>query len=176
MRSSRSKRTIRIFTDGAVLNNGTNFAKGGYAVFFGKDDPRNFAGPLISHTVTNNRAELMAVIKALEIILIHSEGRTFGQHVEIYSDSMYTIDSITKWIPGWKRRGWIKADRDPVENMDLMSILDFAWTIAQKKMRIRLIHSPAHRAPPRDKKSKEYLIWYGNHMADRMAVKARDRR
>lgn len=173
MRSSNRKRTIRVFTDGAVLNNGTNFAKGGYAVFFGTNHPSNYAAKLLSHTVTNNRAELMAVIRALEILLIDIRPWTTGQRVEIYSDSMYTIDSITKWIPGWKRRGWIKADKEPVENMDLMSILDFAWTIATKKMNIKLIHSPAHRDPPKDKKSKEYLIWFGNYNADRMAVKAR---
>ena len=44
----------------------------------------------------------------------------------VYCDSLYAINSITKWIPGWKRNGWVKKDRKPVLNVEIMKALDAA--------------------------------------------------
>ena len=68
---------------------------------------------------TNNRGELMAVVDFLE--------RTSHiPHLTIHflCDSQYVINSVTKWMPGWKRRGWRKADGKAVLNDDLMKRLD----------------------------------------------------
>jgi ribonuclease HI len=46
--------------------------------------------------------------------------------VRLYSDSQYLRDGITKWINGWKRRGWFTADKQPVKNIDLWQRLDAA--------------------------------------------------
>jgi ribonuclease HI len=66
---------------------------------------------------TNNRMELRAAIAALASLSESCE-------VELYSDSKYLIDAITKkWIEAWKKRGWKTAGNDPVKNQDLWLLL-----------------------------------------------------
>ncbi|MBT1017686.1 ribonuclease HI [Canibacter sp. lx-72] len=71
---------------------------------------------------TNNQAELMAVLD-----LLRATENAAGELV-IQSDSKYVIDSLTKWMPGWKKKGWRKADGKPVLNVELMQELDRALT------------------------------------------------
>ena len=61
---------------------------------------------------TNNRMEMTAVIKGLNAL-------TEACDVELYSDSKYVLDGITKWVDGWKKRGWVTASKKPVRNADL---------------------------------------------------------
>jgi ribonuclease HI len=63
-------------------------------------------------STTNNRMELMAAIQALEALKRPST-------VQLYTDSRYLLDGITKWLPGWERNGWKTASRQPVKNVDL---------------------------------------------------------
>ena len=63
-------------------------------------------------STTNNRMELMAAIQALESLKRPST-------VQLYTDSRYLLDGITKWLPGWERNGWKTASRQPVKNADL---------------------------------------------------------
>lgn len=69
---------------------------------------------------TNNQGELMAVIDLLDSTA----------HVDddllILCDSQYVINAVTKWMPGWKRKGWRKADGSPVMNRELLERLDRA--------------------------------------------------
>lgn len=67
---------------------------------------------------TNNQGELMAVLDLLR------QTRDAGDDLLIYCDSQYVINSLTKWMPGWKRKGWKKADGKPVLNVDLLQELD----------------------------------------------------
>ena len=69
---------------------------------------------------TNNMAELMAVLD-----LLQSTAHT-PEPLRILCDSQYVINSLTKWMPGWKRRGWKKGDGKPVLNVELMKELDAA--------------------------------------------------
>ncbi|RMB62248.1 ribonuclease H family protein [Tessaracoccus antarcticus] len=69
---------------------------------------------------TNNMGELMAVLDLLQSTA-HVE-----EPIRILCDSQYVINSLTKWMPGWKRRGWKKGDGKPVLNVDLMKELDVA--------------------------------------------------
>lgn len=68
---------------------------------------------------TNNRMELMAAISALEALKGSSR-------VDLWTDSNYVRDGITKWIHGWRRNGWKTADKKPVKNEDLWRRLDEA--------------------------------------------------
>jgi ribonuclease HI len=68
---------------------------------------------------TNNRRELMAAIAALEALKGPSR-------VELWTDSNYLRDGITKWIHGWRRNGWKTADKKPVKNVELWQRLDEA--------------------------------------------------
>ena len=62
---------------------------------------------------TNNRMELTAVIEALVLLKEPCA-------VELYSDSKYVIDALEKgWVYGWKKKGWVKADKKPAQNVDL---------------------------------------------------------
>jgi ribonuclease HI len=68
---------------------------------------------------TNNRMELTAAIEALEALKAPSD-------VELYTDSNYLRDGITKWIRKWKTNGWRTAERKPVRNAELWQQLDAA--------------------------------------------------
>jgi ribonuclease HI len=68
---------------------------------------------------TNNRMEMMAAIAALEALKRPSR-------VSLTTDSTYLRDGITKWLAGWKRRGWKTADKKPVKNVDLWQQLEAA--------------------------------------------------
>ena len=63
-------------------------------------------------STTNNRMELLAAISALEAL-------TRPVPVELYTDSKYVLDGITKWLPGWQRNGWKTASKQPVKNVDV---------------------------------------------------------
>jgi ribonuclease HI len=67
---------------------------------------------------TNNQGELMAVIDLLE------STAHLGEDLHIFCDSQYVINAVTKWMPGWKRKGWRKADGSPVLNRELLERLD----------------------------------------------------
>lgn len=67
---------------------------------------------------TNNIGELTAVARLLEATA------HLADDLVVLCDSRYVIDAITSWMPGWKRRGWRKADGKPVKNRDLMERLD----------------------------------------------------
>ena len=79
---------------------------------------------------TNNKAELTAVLDLLQ------QTAHLNDDLLVYCDSTYVINSVTKWMAGWKRRGWKKGDGKPVLNVEIMRALDeamagrrvrFAW-------------------------------------------------
>src|SRR5512140_2957090 len=67
--------------------------------------------------VTNNRMELRAVLEALD-------GLPAGEAVDVISDSRYVVDALSKWIHGWRRKGWRTAAGEPVLNRDLIERAD----------------------------------------------------
>ena len=69
---------------------------------------------------TNNKAELTAVLDLLQ------QTAHLGEDLLVYCDSTYVINSVTKWMHGWKRRGWKKGDGQPVLNVEIMKALDEA--------------------------------------------------
>lgn len=71
---------------------------------------------------TNNMGELTAVLDLLR------QTAHLDDDLHIYCDSLYVINSITKWMPGWKRNGWVKKDRKPVLNVEIMKALDTAMS------------------------------------------------
>ena len=68
---------------------------------------------------TNNQGELMAVLD-----LFRATAHVPNEDLRVLCDSQYVINSITKWMPGWKRKGWRKADGKPVLNVELLKELD----------------------------------------------------
>ncbi|MEE2523194.1 ribonuclease HI family protein [Pseudarthrobacter sp. J75] len=72
---------------------------------------------------TNNQGELMAVLD-----LFRATEHLPDEKLHILCDSQYVINSVTKWMPGWKRKGWRKADGKPVLNVELLQDIDRALT------------------------------------------------
>jgi ribonuclease HI len=99
---------VDMFTDGACRGNP---GPGGWGVLLrtGSKERELSGGEVLT---TNNRMELTAAIKGLEALKRPC-------HVQLYTDSNYVRDGITKWIHGWRRNGWRTADRKPVKNAEL---------------------------------------------------------
>lgn len=160
----------KIYTDGSGdyiygKKQGVNTA--GIGVFFGDSDSRNFSQPYNGNPVTHNRAEIYAVIKAIELL------KPDEKNVVIYSDSEYTIKSINQWLEGWIKRGWRKSDGKQPENRDLWEMfLEKDKELAEKGYKIKYEWIRAHQKEPA-KGTEEYAKWYGNSMADKLAVEGR---
>tara|TARA_B110001452_G_scaffold256861_1_gene250588 strand:- start:528 stop:965 length:438 start_codon:yes stop_codon:yes gene_type:complete len=108
-----SNNKLDIYTDGACLGNP---GPGGWAALIIENNQEKiFSG---NHEMTtNNRMELLAVIKALESINHLLE-------ITIHTDSKYVIDGITSWINNWKVNDWKGSNKTPVKNIDLWKRLD----------------------------------------------------
>jgi ribonuclease HI len=100
---------VLIYTDGSSRGNP---GPGGYGALLMSGEHRKEMSGGYKET-TNNRMELLAVIKALESLKMPCE-------VVVISDSRYVINAMTKgWMKGWCARGWTKADKKPLKNVDL---------------------------------------------------------
>ena len=103
---------VEIFTDGACKGNP---GPGGWgAILRSNGKERELSGG--ESPTTNNRMELMAAIEALNALKKPCR-------VQLWTDSNYVRDGITKWIHGWRRNGWKTADKKPVKNAELWQAL-----------------------------------------------------
>lgn len=169
-----SKMPIHIFIDGSARNNGKWNSTGASSAYFGKNDPRNISEIFMLTPITNNRTELYAIIKAITqyITSIDYESnmsKGIKHKLIICSDSLYTINSVSKWIYGWKKRDWKTANGKDVKNREL---IEWIYNLIDKTKRVLDIefkHVRGHKDPPKDKSSYEYYLWEGNYYADKMA-------
>lgn len=105
--------TIEIYTDGACSGNP---GPGGWgALLRWNGHEKELSGG--EEETTNNRMEMMAVIKALEAL-------TKPSNVDLYTDSKYVMQGVTEWMPGWKAKNWQTAAKKPVKNQDLWQEID----------------------------------------------------
>ncbi|EHO42502.1 ribonuclease HI [Caldithrix abyssi] len=140
---------VEIFTDGACSGNP---GPGGYGTILKYQQHTKELSEGYFKT-TNNRMELMAIIKGLEALKEPCE-------VTVYSDSRYIVDAINKgWLKNWVKRRWIRGKNEPVKNVDL-------WKRLLKQL----------------EKHKVQFIWVKGHAGhtenercDELAVKAASR-
>ena len=107
-------RYVELFTDGACSGNP---GPGGWAYILrdmASGNEREASGG--EARTTNNRMELMSVIRGLESLDERS-------HVDLYSDSQYVVKGLAEWIDGWKARGW-RRPGGAVKNLELWQTLD----------------------------------------------------
>ncbi|XP_063373903.1 ribonuclease H1 [Cydia amplana] len=138
---------VQVYTDGACSGNGTQGARAGLGVYWCDNHPLNRCQP-VSGRATNNCGEIQAATLAIKIALQHGIKK-----LTINTDSQYLINAVTKWISGWKQKGWKltsgKAVKNEIDFKDLDSVMH--------KLVIRWNYVKAHNGK------------HGNEMADRLA-------
>jgi len=140
---------VELYTDGACSGNP---GPGGWAYILrhrASGAEREDAGG--EARTTNNRMELMAVIRGLAAL-------TRPSRVDVYSDSQYVLNGLESWMDGWKKKGWRTASKAPVKNRDLWERLD----------ELRQEHDLSYHWIRGHNEHPE------NERADRLAVEARD--
>ncbi|MBC10446.1 MAG: ribonuclease HI [Rickettsiales bacterium] len=110
-----SKFDYIIYTDGACLGNP---GPGGWAAIIFDREKKKKILKGNEESTTNNRMELIATIKAIEII-------EYKSNIKIYTDSKYVIDGISSWIINWKKNNWKTSSKEPVKNVKLWQKLDY---------------------------------------------------
>ena len=108
---------------------------------------------------SNNRGELTALLELLKATAPTNE------ELHVLADSQYVINSVTKWMPGWKKRGWRKSDKSPVLNADLMQAIDEA--ISGRKVSFEWVrgHSGHPLNEAADDKARAAATAYQRHVS-----------
>ena len=163
---STNEKTLHLFTDGACSDNGKRGAKGGFGVHVYTKPSLDVSSPLLpNEPQTNNRAELRAIQAALDLIDQYEvEWNKEYSDYSIWSDSEYSIHSLTKWAKGWRNNNWKKKDGGLIQNIDLIKPL---YERLLRMPRVSLHHVRGHQ----DSKRNEFP-YDGNHRADLLATKS----
>ncbi|MCL2076120.1 MAG: ribonuclease HI [Betaproteobacteria bacterium] len=143
-------KVVDIFTDGSCRGNP---GPGGWGALLrmGAAEKELCGGE--AHT-TNNRMELLAVIRALEAL-------KRPVHARVHTDSRYVQQGISQWIEKWKTNGWKTADKKPVKNDDLWRELD---SLAARH-EIEWIWVKGHAGIPENERADK-LARQGNSLQD----------
>ncbi len=114
---------VELYTDGACRGNPGRGGWGAILVYAGREKELSGGEPM----TTNNRMELMAAIAGMEALKEPCE-------ITITSDSKYLVDAINQgWLESWKKRGWKKADKSPVLNVELWQRIDELLSVHKVK-------------------------------------------
>lgn len=103
---------VEIYTDGACSGNP---GPGGWGAYLKAGERSSKMSGHMDNT-TNNKMEIIAAIKALKILKVPCS-------VNLYTDSSYVHQGITKWCVGWQKNNWLKSNKQPVKNADLWQLL-----------------------------------------------------
>tara|TARA_Y100000591_G_C21835853_1_gene702443 strand:- start:1394 stop:1969 length:576 start_codon:yes stop_codon:yes gene_type:complete len=159
---------VNVFTDGSSINNGKKNMchRGGIGVYI--EDTKEEISEKVLGKITNNICELKACILGIKTIVKRKSNHT----INIYTDSEYVINSITKWAFNWEKNGWKRYNKSQkkladIKNKELIVELFNLY----KENKVKFIHVRAHQDKP-NANSPQFRIWYGNYMADKLAVMA----
>ena len=139
---------ITVYTDGSAH---PNPGPGGFGMVTVSDYGLEAVYSKQTNNTTNNREEIKAILRAMI-----DYGR-MEDVVTVYSDSSYAVNTLTSWMFGWARNGWIKSDKKTPENLDLIQAY---YELYQKGYRINL------------QKIKGHAGHKWNELADRLATGA----
>jgi ribonuclease HI len=139
---SKNKYTeiIEIYTDGSYYKK-QNKIFCGYGIYFPNQEYKSISRKFTHEPITNNRAELYSILKSIILSNIINDNRTKKKlnpvkEINIYSDSEYSVKSITIWY-----KNWIKTNKD-YQNKDIIDqIMDH---IEHAPFKVNLIHVRAH--------------------------------
>ncbi|XP_055639956.1 ribonuclease H1 isoform X2 [Toxorhynchites rutilus septentrionalis] len=127
---------VHVYTDGSCEGNGTAAACAGLGVYFAEGHALNTSKP-VSGRATNNCGEVQAASLAIRLAKENGIKRLI-----INTDSKFLIDSVTKWIPGWKRNQWKLSSGKPVKNQIDFEELD--RELAGSAIEVKWNHVDAH--------------------------------
>jgi ribonuclease HI len=149
---------IRLFTDGACKSNGKRGAQGSYAYYF--PDHEEWSGAFRipeAEPQTNNRGELRAIHAGVQKALEMTDG---SGELHIFTDSTYSRDCLTKWIPGWLKNQWKTSEGKDVSHRDL---IEETVMLLTKFTKHQITYVRAHTGKQDD-------LSKNNDIVDRMAV------
>ncbi|XP_061899580.1 ribonuclease H1-like [Entelurus aequoreus] len=138
---------VVVYTDGCCTSNGKFGARAGIGVYWGPQHRLNVAKRLQGRQ-TNQRAEIQAACKALQ-----QAKEENIQKLLVYTDSMFTINGVTKWVKNWKLNGWRLKSGSSVVNKDDFEKLDRL----NQELEVVWMHIPGHAG------------YSGNEEADRLS-------
>ncbi len=148
---------IVVYCDGSCTNNGRAGARAGYGVYVtdnGVEKHRHSARLPESDAQTNQRAELLALMYALQYL-----GESGGTGT-IYTDSKYAMQCVQTWGPTWETAGWKKADKKPILHLDIIQPLCGLWNMVKSRVTLQHVAGHSGLSDP---------ISRGNAMADTLA-------
>lgn len=114
-----NNKEIIVFTDGSYFIDNNKIKKSGYGIYFPNGELENISKPFTHKPLTNQRAELYAIYKA-----IYYTTKLKPDKIKIYTDSEYSIKSLTIWIKKWKNSGWKTSNGTLVKNTDIIKKID----------------------------------------------------
>lgn len=138
--SNSTKKNVEVFTDGACSGNPGPGGWGAILRYNGHE--RELYGG--ERDTTNNRMELLAAINALNTLKEPCS-------VDLYTDSAYVRDGISRWIDGWKNNNWRTAAKKPVKNAELWQALD----TARQRHEVRWHWVKGHAGHPENERCDE---------------------
>lgn len=147
---------ILVYTDGSCIKNKQSKPCGGYGIHFPNKEYDDVSKKFLLKPITNQRAELYAVLQAIRTVQKHS-----FKSLVIHTDSKYTINSVTVWVNQWIKNGWLASNKKPVKNQDIIKKI---YALLNKhKGKITFKHVFAHTG----KKDYDSVC---NDVADKLAV------
>jgi ribonuclease HI len=162
---------LYIFSDGNCKGNGKKDAKAGYSIYF-IDYQKKYLDELspfnksriIVNEPTNNKAELSGILKIFKTLTENIEYFKQFDSIIICTDSMYSINCITKWYKSWENNQWKNTKGQEVKNRELIE--DILLLKRELPFPVSLKHVMAHTQEPKDKDTLEHFLWYGNKKVD----------
>lgn len=154
-----NKKEIIVFTDGSCSGNGKRESYGGIGIHFPNGELKDVSKVFNQGCCTNQRTELYAILTALRYIKQNLGLSNY--RVTIKTDSLYSINCVTKWAYGWMKNGWMTKNNTPVANKEFIEIINKYYD----KYDITMIHVEGHSSLDNEDAD-------GNNIADELATKA----
>ena len=147
--------TVIIFTDGSYIK---HLNKCGYGVLFPNKEYKNISRKFKYEPLTNQRAELYAILKSLRKI---KDEKIAFDSITLYTDSEYSIKSITEWYKSWEKNNWKNAKGQKVMNQDIIRpIIKLVYGYYLDKIKFKHVNSHT---------GKQDFESLSNEMADKLA-------
>ena len=146
--------TINVYTDGSLIRKG-NLVLCGYGIFFSAGEHKSLSKEYTHEPITNNRAELYAILKTIHIcVKLNDNNNNTLRVLNIYSDSEYSIKTFNIWLSNWKKTNKEYLNKDIIDSID--------YYIENVLFKINFIHVRAHTG-------KKDVHSINNNIADKLA-------